>query len=151
MSPAFLFKKLNKKAKRGGAEKYSHNILNIGRRVGVCGIYRDTRGRPEKVRRLRRNNVTVGGRENAIMNDTYETLVGFRELDFTDDKGNSVKGTQLHTTYSEDGVTGKACGKTFIRAGSMELPPLTVGMALDITYNRKGKVTSVKAATPAKS
>lgn len=81
------------------------------------------------------------------MGETYETLLGYKDLDFVDEKGNPVKGKQLFTAYGEDGVTGKACGKLFIRAGSIELPPLAVGMALDITYNRKGKVTSVKAAT----
>lgn len=74
-----------------------------------------------------------------------DKLVGFRKLDFLDDKGTPVKGTQLFTTYPEDGVTGEMCGKTFIREG-MELPPLSVGMVLDITFNRKGKVAAVKAA-----
>ncbi len=90
----------------------------------------------------------MGGKENIIMNDTYETLVGFRELDFIDDKGNPVKGTQLYTTYSEDGVTGKMCGKLFIHAGTIALPPLTVGMALDITYTRKGKVKAIAIPVP---
>jgi len=86
------------------------------------------------------------------MDDTYETLLGYKAIDFVDDKGNPVKGIQLYTAYGDDGVTGKACGKLFIRAGTITLPSLTVGMDLKIAYNRKGKVTSVKAAvTPAKS
>lgn len=74
-----------------------------------------------------------------------EKLHGFKPLEFPDEKGNLVKGTNLFTSYPEDGVIGEACGKLFIRDG-MELPPLTVGMMLDITYNRKGKVVAVKAA-----
>lgn len=75
-----------------------------------------------------------------------EKLYGYKRLDFTDDKGNPVKGTQLFTGYKEDGVTGEACGKLFIRDG-IELPALTVGMTLDIEFNRKGKVVAVKAAS----
>lgn len=78
--------------------------------------------------------------------ENIEKLHGFKFLDFLDDKGMPVKGTQLFTSFPEDGVTGEACGKLFIRDG-MDLPPLTVGMMLDITYNRKGKPTSVKVAT----
>lgn len=74
-----------------------------------------------------------------------DRLVGYRKLDFLDDNGSHVKGTQLFTTYAEDGVTGEMCGKYFIREG-MDLPALTPGMALDITFNRKGKVVAVKAA-----
>lgn len=77
-----------------------------------------------------------------------EKLHGYKKLDFSDDNGNPVKGTQLYTSYPEDGVTGEACGKLFIRDG-IDIPPLTVGMMLDITYNRKGKAVAVKAATAA--
>ena len=77
-----------------------------------------------------------------------EKLVGFRKLDFLDENGSPVKGTQLFTTYPEDGVIGEMSGKIFVRDG-MELPSLTPGMMLDITYNRKGRVVAVKAA-PAK-
>lgn len=75
-----------------------------------------------------------------------EKLHGYKKLDFSDDNGNPVKGTQLYTSYPEDGVTGEACGKLFIR-DEMELPPLTIGMMLEITYNRKGKPVSVKTAS----
>lgn len=80
------------------------------------------------------------------------TLRGYRKLDFTPDSGDAVKGTQLFTSYTEDGVTGEMTGKFFIR-DSIALPALTPGMMLDIGFNHKGRVISVKAAspTPAKS
>jgi len=76
-------------------------------------------------------------------------LVGFRKLDFTTDDG-TVKGTQLFVSNEEEGVTGLMTDKLFIRDG-MELPALTVGMMLDVGFNRKGKVVAVKVAGPAKS
>ena len=86
------------------------------------------RGRPEKAQRLRRNNATAGGKEN-----------------FSTDDGSSVKGDQLFVAFAEDGVTGRMADKLFIRDG-IALPTLTPGMMLDISFNRKGKVESVKTA-----
>lgn len=77
-------------------------------------------------------------------------LLGYRKLDFTTDDGNAVKGTQLFVRFPEDGVTGEMCDKLFVRDG-VELPALTPGMTLDISFNRKGKVAAVKVAIPAKS
>lgn len=73
-----------------------------------------------------------------------EKLMGYRRLDFKTEDGTLVQGTQLHTSYEEDGVVGEACGKLFIRDG-IDLPSLTPGMALEIVYNRKGKPVTVKA------
>ena len=79
-------------------------------------------------------------------------LLGFRHLDFSTDDGSSVKGDQLFVAFAEDGVTGRMADKLFIRDG-IALPALTPGMMLDISFNRKGRVISVKAATttPAKA
>lgn len=72
-------------------------------------------------------------------------LLGFRHLDFTTDDGSAVKGVQLFVAFAEDGVTGRMADKLFIRDG-IALPALTPGMMLDISFNRKGKVESVKTA-----
>lgn len=79
-------------------------------------------------------------------------LLGFRHLDFSTDDGSSVKGDQLFVAFAEDGVTGRMADKLFIRDG-IALPTLTPGMMLDIGFNHKGRVISVKAATttPAKA
>lgn len=76
-------------------------------------------------------------------------LIGFRKLDFTTEDG-AVKGYQLFTGNKEEGVTGQMTDKLFIRDG-MELPALTVGMTLDVEFNRKGRVVAVRAATVAKA
>lgn len=70
-------------------------------------------------------------------------LIGYRKLDFTPDNGDTVKGTQLFISYIENGVTGEMTDKLFVRDG-LELPALTPGMTLDVSFTRKGKVESVK-------
>ena len=77
-------------------------------------------------------------------------LEGFQKMDFIANDGSPIKGHQLFMTWDEDGVSGRMAGKQFIRDG-MELPALTVGMTLDVEFNRKGKVVAIKAATPAKT
>lgn len=56
-----------------------------------------------------------------------------------------MKGTQLFVAAQEDGVIGQCADKLFFKDG-MELPELTPGMTLDVTYNRKGKPIKVAAA-----
>lgn len=80
----------------------------------------------------------------------FMRLEGFQKIDFIADDGNPIKGHQLFMTWDEDGVSGRMAGKQFVRDG-MELPALTVGMTLDVEFNRKGKVVAIKAAAPAKS
>jgi len=76
-------------------------------------------------------------------------LTGYKRLDFIDDKGNPVKGTQLFANFAEDEVEGFAADKFFIKQ-SIALPnPLTPGTDYDIEFNRKGKVISVNPATQA--
>lgn len=72
------------------------------------------------------------------------TLVGYRSLDFTSGDGTPIKGTQLFANFPEDGVMGEICEKFFARDG-MELPPLSPGVVLDLSFNRKGKIEAVKA------
>lgn len=74
-------------------------------------------------------------------------LLGFRELDFKSDRGEAIKGTQLFVGFDENGVTGQAVDKLFVRDG-LDLPELTPGMVLDVQYNRKGRVVAVKAVGP---
>lgn len=71
-------------------------------------------------------------------------LLGYRPLDFTNDRGELVKGTQAFIASQEDGVIGQRADKLFLKDG-MELPELVPGMALDVVYNRKGKPEKVSA------
>lgn len=71
-------------------------------------------------------------------------LLGYRILDFESD-GGRVKGTQTFVSYSEDGVVGQMTDKLFFKDG-FELPELTPGMTLDVTFNRRGRPEKVAAA-----
>lgn len=75
-------------------------------------------------------------------------LLGYKLLNFTNDRGELVKGVQAFVSFEEDGVTGQRTDKLFFKDG-MELPELTPGMTLDVVYNRKGrpeKVTAVQTS-----
>ena len=76
------------------------------------------------------------------------TLLGFKNLNFRAD-GQDVIGTQLFISFPEANVEGLMCDRFFVKEGSLPLPPLTPGMALNITYNRKGKPERIDAV-PAK-
>lgn len=76
------------------------------------------------------------------------TLVGWKHLDFPNDRGEQVKGTQAFVSFPEDGVTGQRTDKLFFKDG-FELPALEPGMTLEIAFNRKGKPEKVTAAPTA--
>ena len=70
-------------------------------------------------------------------------LHGVRPLDFTAQDGKQVRGTQLFISFEEQGVTGHATDKLFVRQ-DIELPKkMQVGKDLDIYFDRKGKVEAV--------
>ena len=71
------------------------------------------------------------------------TLHGIRPLDFTANDGKKVKGTQLFVSFEENGVTGRATDKVFVKA-DIELPKkLQIGQEIDLYFDRKGKVEAV--------
>lgn len=69
---------------------------------------------------------------------------GYRELDFKASDGKDIRGMQLFTTYPAADVTGEQTDKLFIRA-DMEMPSIKIGDTIDVFYNNRGKVESVKA------
>ena len=72
-------------------------------------------------------------------------LEGVRKLDFVSD-GETIQGTQIFVTFKENGVTGMMAEKLFLRS-DVSLPEnLKIGEAIDVTFNRRGKVESVKIA-----
>lgn len=72
-------------------------------------------------------------------------LLGARELDFTASDGSRVKGMQLFVAYTAKNVVGEISDKLFIREG-VELPQFKVGEAIEVAFNNRGKVESVKPA-----
>jgi hypothetical protein len=73
-------------------------------------------------------------------------LVGVRKLDFIGSDGNEVKGTNFFVTFKEEGVTGLACDKLFIRPEISIPKGIEIGKPLIINFNRRGKVESIALA-----
>ena len=73
------------------------------------------------------------------------TIMGVRALDFLDDNGKAVKGTQLFVCFPEPGVTGHMTEKFFVRDG-IQLPELKPTDTVNIYFSRKGKVEAVSKA-----
>ena len=47
-------------------------------------------------------------------------ILGIQEVDFTNkDTGEIIRGVSLHTAFKEDGISGLAVRKFFIRDGSI--------------------------------
>lgn len=76
-------------------------------------------------------------------------LVGFEKIEYTKKDGTEVKGSKLHVMYEGDeyencdNVTGKAVESIYIGA-AIVLPALKIGDNLQIRYNRRGFVQSIK-------
>jgi hypothetical protein len=70
-------------------------------------------------------------------------LLGARDLDFKANDGSQVRGMQLFVAYATDGVVGEMTDKLFVRDG-VDLPQFKVGDSIDVAFNNRGKVDSVK-------
>ena len=73
------------------------------------------------------------------------TILGFRELDFIASDGKQVIGTQFFGKFKDPDVIGEKTDKLFVRP-EIDLPPnLKVGDIIDVSYNNRGKVESIRA------
>ena len=70
------------------------------------------------------------------------TLLGVRPLNFTANDGKQVVGVQIFASFPDQGVTGHATDKFFVRQ-DVQLPKLQVGKNYEIFFDRKGKVEAV--------
>lgn len=80
------------------------------------------------------------------------TLLGVRKLDFKDDSGAPIKGTQIFISHREDGVLGEMAEKKFLADG-FNMPTINPGDLLDLDCNTKGKILGIKviSGSPANS
>lgn len=78
------------------------------------------------------------------------TIISHRDLDFSDDKGNQVKGVQLFMCRpcNDRGWHGVEVSKFFIRDGSEVLakPLPKPGTIVQIGFNRFGKISYIEEA-----
>ena len=70
-------------------------------------------------------------------------LLGFRNLDFTTNKGDVIRGFNLYVGFEDPEVSGLHTEKFFVKEG-IELPKDTkINDSIDIAFNMKGKVDAI--------
>lgn len=77
-------------------------------------------------------------------------LIGLRELDFDNDKGEPVQGVKLFFSYPDDGVYGECTDQRFVGAKVFEsfgisLKDLAehIGEVIDIEINPRNKIVGL--------
>lgn len=69
-------------------------------------------------------------------------LVGIQHVNFTNNSGETITGTNIFCAFKEENVEGLRTEKLFLRNG-IELPDCKLNDTLEISFNRKGKVERV--------
>lgn len=75
------------------------------------------------------------------------TVLGIQDVNYTSRKtGNLVKGTTLHTAFSDAQVVGQAVSDIFIsdNLGISCLSEIKPGMSVNVEYNNRGYVCGVE-------
>ncbi len=71
-------------------------------------------------------------------------LLGKRKVAFTAEDGREISGTTVYLGFDDDGdVEGMVCEREFISSSVAGYKDLTVGSELEVTYNRKGKISAI--------
>lgn len=66
-------------------------------------------------------------------------VVGYERVDFSDNNGNSIKGTRLYITYQNEGINGQGSDmKFFSDDAKVKLPEIVIGREYDFNYQMKG-------------
>lgn len=70
-------------------------------------------------------------------------IVGFRHLDFSDNKGKKIVGDKIYITDdSNTDITGVSTDAVFLPNGKLTFK-LALGQIIDIRYNKYGKIDSI--------
>ena len=70
-------------------------------------------------------------------------IFGIQKIQFTDNSGKEVKGTNIFCGFPEENTEGYRTEKFFLREG-IALPKDTkINDTIDISFNMKGKVESI--------
>jgi hypothetical protein len=79
-------------------------------------------------------------------------VVGFRDVDFTDDKGRRITGVSLYVNHPEENVSGQMAEKIFLNANTLfdgHYSPV-VGQTIGIDYGRKGHIVGISVVDAVK-
>ena len=72
-------------------------------------------------------------------------LQGYARVDFVNEKGERVHGTNLFITYPDPNVSGLFAGKVFVQPNIPIPDGTTPGAELDMQFTPKGKLVSIAA------
>lgn len=72
-------------------------------------------------------------------------LVGVQTVNFTNNKGETIKGTNVYCAFEDSNVNGLRTEKFFLKDG-IKLPECKINDTIEITFNMKGKVEKIYKA-----
>lgn len=73
-------------------------------------------------------------------------LVGFQPINFTNNNGETINGTNLFCAFKDENVQGMRTERFFIKP-EIALPEQTkINDVLEISFNHKGKIESITKA-----
>ena len=81
----------------------------------------------------------VAGKENKHM---QVKLVGVQYVNFTNNSGETINGTNIFCAFKDENVEGLRTEKFFLRP-EIKLPECKLNDSLDISFNMKGKVEAI--------
>lgn len=69
-------------------------------------------------------------------------LVGVQHVNFTNNRGETINGTNIFCAFNDENVEGLRTEKFFLRP-EIKSPDCKLNDALDISFNMKGKVEAI--------
>lgn len=78
----------------------------------------------------------VAGKENKYM---QVKLVGVQHVNFTNNSGETIHGTNIFCSFKDENVEGLRTEKFFLRP-EIKLPDCKLNDTIEISFNMKGKV-----------
>lgn len=69
-------------------------------------------------------------------------LIGVQDINFTNNKGESIRGTNIFCAFNDDNVEGLRTEKFFLKDG-IALKDIKLNDIIEITFNMKGKVEMI--------
>ena len=73
-------------------------------------------------------------------------LRGYKNLDFTTEKGDTVKGTKIFYGFTNEGVIGEEVAENFIRDDVLGKMELKIGGFINVEFSNKGKLIRIDRA-----
>ena len=72
-------------------------------------------------------------------------LVGVQPVNFTNNNGETIKGTNIFCAFKDENVEGLRTEKFFLKE-EIKLPECKINDAVEISFNMKGKVEMIYKA-----